>query len=97
MGMSGLGDLVLTANCTQSRNFSFGYQIGLSGNAKKAMAENTRTVEGIATAQAVMKRARSLNVEMPISEIVNQVLFADMPINEAMQKLLHRPYKEEGF
>lgn len=97
MGMSGLGDLVLTANCTQSRNFSFGYQIGLSGNAKKAMAENTRTVEGIATAQAVMKRAQSLNVEMPISEIVNQVLFADMPINEAMQKLLHRPYKEEGF
>lgn len=97
MGMSGLGDLVLTANCTQSRNFSFGYQIGICGSAKKAMAENTRTVEGIATAKAVVKRAQSLNVEMPISEIVNQVLFADMPINEAMQKLLHRPYKKEGF
>ena len=97
MGMSGLGDLVLTANCTQSRNFSFGYQIGILGDAKKAMAENTRTVEGIATARAVVKRAQSLGVEMPISEIVNQVLFAEMPINEAMQKLLHRPYKPEGF
>lgn len=97
MGMSGLGDLVLTANCMQSRNFSFGYEIGICGQAQKVMAENTRTVEGIATAKAVIKRAESLGVEMPICAIMNQVLFANMPILDAMHTLLRRPYKEEGF
>ncbi len=97
MGMCGLGDLVLTANCPQSRNFSFGYEIGTSGQAKEVLANNTRTVEGIYTAKAVLKRARELNVEMPICEIVNRILFEGISINAAMQELMSRPYKEEGF
>ncbi len=97
MGMCGLGDLVLTASCSQSRNFSFGYEIGVQGHAKKLIEENTRTVEGIYTAKAVIKRAHELNIEMPICEMVCQILFNDMSLKDAMSGLMSRPYREEGF
>ncbi len=97
MGMCGLGDLVMTAGCTQSRNFSFGYKIGICGSAEKPMAENTQTVEGIYTAQAVMKRARELGIEMPICETVNHILFDGLKLTPAMETLMNRPYKEEGI
>ncbi len=96
MGMCGLGDLVLTANCSQSRNFSFGYEIGVCGKAQKILQENTRTVEGIFTTQAVLKRAHELGIEMPICEIVSQILFEGLSIQTAMEKLMSRPYKDEG-
>ncbi len=97
MGMCGLGDLVLTASCSQSRNFSFGYEVGVCGSAEKILAENTRTVEGIYTAKAVVKRAHELGIEMPISEMVYRLLFEGISLQEAMEKLLSRPYKEEGI
>jgi len=97
MGMCGLGDLVMTASCSQSRNFSFGYEIGVCGNAQKPMEENTRTVEGIYTAQAVVRRAKELGIEMPICETVNRVLFDHLALKPAMEALMSRPYKEEGF
>jgi glycerol-3-phosphate dehydrogenase (NAD(P)+) len=61
------------------------------------MQENTRTVEGIYTAKAVMKRARELNIEMPICEIVERLLFENISLEEAMNTLLSRPYKNEGL
>lgn len=79
MGMCGLGDLVLTAGCSQSRNFSFGYEIGIRGEARKLIEENTRTVEGIYTAQAVVKRACELGIEMPICEVVNKFCLRAFP------------------
>ena len=97
MGMSGLGDLVLTSCSAQSRNFSFGYAIGQNGHAAKLIEENTRTVEGLYTAKAVLKRARELGIEMPICEMVNRVLFEGISIKEAMLELMSRPYKEEGI
>lgn len=97
MGMSGLGDLALTASCSQSRNFSFGYEIGVCGHAQKLIEENTRTVEGIHTAKAVLKRARDLGIEMPICEMMNKVLFDGTSIKAAIEELMSRPYKEEGF
>lgn len=97
MGMCGLGDLVLTASCSQSRNFSFGYEVGVYGSAQKLITENTRTVEGIYTAKAVEKRARELGVEMPISSTIYRMLFEGVSIESAMRDLLSRPYKSEGL
>lgn len=97
MGMCGMGDLVLTASCSQSRNFSFGYEIGVCGKADKLIEENTRTVEGIYTAKAVVKRAKELGIEMPICEMVNRVLFEGVSLKDAMAELLARPYKGEGI
>ena len=96
MGMCGLGDLVLTAGSTQSRNFSFGYEVGICGHAQKVLSRNTQTVEGIYTTQAVIRLAYNLNVEMPICEIVYRILFEDMALNDAIKGLMSRPYKEEG-
>ena len=97
IGMCGLGDLILTANCTQSRNFSFGYEVGRLGKASSLIESNTKTVEGILTAPAVVKRANELGVDMPICQTVKAVLFENMPIKEAMNDLLSRPFKDEWF
>lgn len=95
-GMCGLGDLVMTASCEQSRNFSFGVEVGKSGNASKVMANNTKTVEGIYTTKAVVKRAKELGIEMPISEVMEKLLFDGVLLKDAMEELLSRPYKVEG-
>lgn len=96
MGMCGLGDLVMTASCMQSRNFKFGYEIGKHGSAEKILKENTITVEGIHTAKAVVKRIKEINLEMPICEMVNRILYEGISLNDAMAELLSRSYKEEG-
>lgn len=96
-GMCGLGDLVMTASCSQSRNFSFGYEIGVRGEAESVIKANTRTVEGLHTTRAVVKIAKELGIEMPICEMVNRLLFEGISLKDAMIKLLSRPYKEEGF
>ena len=95
-GMCGLGDLVMTASCLESRNFSFGVEVGKSGNAKEVMEKNTRTVEGIFTTKAVVKRAKELGIEMPISEMMEKLLFGGVLLNEGVEELLSRPYKVEG-
>ena len=83
------------SGCSQSRNFSFGYEIGIRGEARKLIEENTRTVEGIYTAQAVVKRACELGIEMPICEVVNKVLFAGISIKSANREPINtaRPHK----
>ena len=87
----------MTASCSQSRNFSFGYEIGVNGEAESVIKANTRTVEGLHTTRAVVKIAKELGIEMPICEMVNRLLFEGISLNDAMIKLLSRPYKEEGF
>lgn len=95
MGLSGVGDLILTACSTQSRNYSFGYQIGVTRSAKKALAESHATVEGVATAAAVMKRARFVGVEMPICSAVEEILYHDLSVDDILKDLLSRPFKAE--
>ncbi len=97
MGMCGMGDLVMTASCTQSRNFSFGKKIGIYGSAAIPLKENTQTVEGIYTAQAVIKRATALGIEMPICEMVNRILYHGTSLKDAITELLSRSYKSEGI
>ena len=94
-GLSGVGDLMLTANSRQSRNYSCGYDIGQAGWAKPVLERCTKTVEGVATAESVLKRAKDLNVEMPICRVVEEIIYHDKPIKEAMTDLLNRPLKTE--
>lgn len=95
LGMSGVGDLVLTCCSTQSRNYSFGYKLGCNGNARQVLAESTATVEGVPTASAVMKRARALGVDMPICEAVENALYHNKSVSDILKELLNRPYKAE--
>jgi glycerol-3-phosphate dehydrogenase (NAD(P)+) len=94
-GPSGLGDLVLTCNATQSRNYSLGVALGRGQDLRTALSGQRSVVEGVATAAAVAGLARHLGVEMPISEAVEAVLHRNASIDEMVEGLLRRPFRTE--
>ncbi|NNM73979.1 NAD(P)H-dependent glycerol-3-phosphate dehydrogenase [Enterovirga aerilata] len=93
MGLSGLGDLVLTCGSAQSRNFSLGLRIGAGTPARDATGG--KLAEGAFTADALVDLARSRSVEMPISEAVAAVLAGTRSVDEAVDGLMARPLKAE--
>jgi glycerol-3-phosphate dehydrogenase (NAD(P)+) len=93
MGLSGLGDLVLTCSSPQSRNFSYGRAIGESGAAPRAPHA---LVEGIATAAVVRDIARKRDIAMPISEAVAAILEGSTGVAEAVESLMNRPLRLEA-
>jgi glycerol-3-phosphate dehydrogenase (NAD(P)+) len=88
-GLSGLGDLSLTCNSAQSRNFATGRALGAGESAPPG------TVEGVATARAACQLAGSRGVELPIAAAVADVLEGALTIEAAMAALLARPLREE--
>ncbi len=96
LGLCGIGDLVLTASSTQSRNYSFGHKVGVLKNAKEVLNSLSQTVEGLATADSVLGRAKELGVEMPICQAVFNVVYAEQSIDAVLRKLLDRPLREEA-
>src|SRR5690606_16383718 len=93
MGLSGLGDLVLTCSSAQSRNFAFGLRLGQGLPPGEAAAG--KLVEGAATASALVRLARAKQVEMPIAEAVEQVLAGAWSVDQAVDALMNRPLKSE--
>jgi len=93
-GLSGLGDLVLTATGDLSRNRRFGLAIGRGESVQKAL-EEIGTVEGYHTVRAVYELSRKLGLEMPITETVYEVLYRNLPPKEAVKILTNRAPKEE--
>lgn len=89
-GLSGLGDLVLTCTSSQSRNFRFGLSLG-----QGADFDPTVTVEGVATARAVMRLAAGQRVEMPVTAMVDALASGRIALNDAIGQLMSRPLKQE--
>ncbi len=96
MGLSGLGDLALTCNSQQSRNMSLGIALGKGVSLAEALAGKRAVVEGVASAAAVLRRAQSVGVEMPIVAAVNGILHRGADISGTIAALLERPFKSEG-
>jgi glycerol-3-phosphate dehydrogenase (NAD(P)+) len=94
MGLSGLGDLVLTCSTPQSRNFSFG--IALAKGDRPEGAAHGKLAEGVFTAPVLLEMAREKNIEMPISTAVAAVLANRLSVDEAIESLLARPLKAEA-
>ncbi|MEM8616518.1 MAG: NAD(P)H-dependent glycerol-3-phosphate dehydrogenase [Pseudomonadota bacterium] len=94
-GLCGLGDLVLTCSSTQSRNMSFGKALGEGHTAQAILAERKAVTEGVATAPAIVKLAKTVGVEMPICEAVDAILSGVIDVDEAMTALMARPYRTE--
>lgn len=94
MGLSGLGDLVLTASSTQSRNFAFGAALG-AGSVPSTLMTGGKLAEGIFTAPALVAMAREKGIEMPISEAILAVLNERLTVADAIAALLARPVREE--
>jgi glycerol-3-phosphate dehydrogenase (NAD(P)+) len=91
VGLSGLGDLILTCGSAQSRNFRFGLSIG-----RGEEFDPTITVEGVATASAAMALAKRHGIEMPVTSMVAALVARDLGVAEAMDALLNRPLKKES-
>jgi glycerol-3-phosphate dehydrogenase (NAD(P)+) len=93
MGLSGLGDLVLTCNSTQSRNFSLG--IALGRGEPLAKADHGKLAEGAATAPVLVEKARAKGVEMPIAEAAAALLAGKIDVTRVIEGLMGRPQKAE--
>jgi len=95
MGLSGFGDLVLTATSLSSRNFSAGVALGKGARLADISGAGHPLAEGAATAPALVARARRHGVELPIAEGVAAVLAGRLGVAEAAELLLSRPLKPE--
>jgi glycerol-3-phosphate dehydrogenase (NAD(P)+) len=94
-GLSGLGDLVLTCNAGQSRNYALGLALGCGQSLSAALHGRRTVVEGVATASAVTRLAARIGIEMPISEAVDALLHRGESIDAIIDLLLSRPYRTE--
>jgi glycerol-3-phosphate dehydrogenase (NAD(P)+) len=94
MGLSGLGDLILTCSSPQSRNFAFGIEIG-KGRAPDTIETTTGLAEGFHTASVLVEMANERRVDMPIASAVAAVLAGRVSVDDAIEALLTRPFKAE--
>ena len=90
MGLSGLGDLVLTASSPSSRNFAFGQKLGQGIPLAALRAPAAPLAEGVETAPALVARARRHGVELPIAETIVAVLDGAMTPAAALERLMSR-------
>nr|WP_177296362.1 NAD(P)H-dependent glycerol-3-phosphate dehydrogenase [uncultured Blautia sp.] len=94
-GLSGMGDLIVTCASVHSRNRKAGYLMGKGYTMKEAMDEVKMVVEGVYSAKAAKSLAEKYQVEMPIIQEVNKVLFEEKPAAEAVRDLMVRDKKVE--
>ncbi|HMB78156.1 MAG TPA: NAD(P)H-dependent glycerol-3-phosphate dehydrogenase [Kiloniellaceae bacterium] len=95
MGLSGLGDLTLTCGAMQSRNYSLGVALGEGRGLTEILAERRSVAEGVYSAAAVNHLARKLELDMPITAAVDDVLNRGADIEDSIGGLLARPFKYE--
>lgn len=95
LGLSGVGDLTLTCHAMQSRNFSLGVAIGQGRRASDILAERQSVAEGYYTAEAIVKLAMKLNIDMPICTAVYETLHKEKAIDYVIKGLLERPTRSE--
>jgi glycerol-3-phosphate dehydrogenase (NAD(P)+) len=93
MGLSGLGDLLLTCTGPASRNFSLGLALGRGETLIEILATRQAVTEGVTTAPALLARAEG--VDMPICEAVTALLAGRTTLHEAIASLLARPRRNE--
>ena len=90
VGLSGLGDLILSCSSLQSRNFAFGIALG-----RGEAPNRDKLAEGEFTAPVLIELAASQNVDMPVSNAVAAILSGKVTIDAAIEGLLTRPFKAE--
>jgi len=95
MGLSGLGDLVLTATSLSSRNYSFGFRLGGGEAIAKLEAPGHPLAEGVETAAALVERGRRHAIELPVAETIADILTGKLTLADAIPRLMARPLKAE--
>lgn len=95
VGLSGLGDLVLTCSSTNSRNYSFGLGLGEGRAAAELMTDRRTVAEGAFTAPVLARLARERGIDMPIVDSVARLL-EGATVDFVLEALLSRPLRAEG-
>ncbi|MBC8036833.1 MAG: NAD(P)-dependent glycerol-3-phosphate dehydrogenase [Rhizobiales bacterium] len=95
IGLSGLGDLLLTCSSSQSRNYAFGLAIGAGRTVAEAFAQSTGVVEGAFTAQIAFELARKHGIDMPIVDAVHSIVDRNASPDAEIARLLARPVGRE--
>lgn len=96
MGLSGLGDLILTCSSTQSRNMSLGKAVGEGKTLQEIMEERNSVAEGAHTVDIVYAIAEEKGLDMPITKSVYRILKQGENASAVMDQLLNRPFTEEA-
>ena len=94
-GLTGIGDLIVTCASMHSRNRRAGILIGQGKTYEEAMKEVQMVVEGVYSAKAAMELSKKYDVQLPIIEQVNEVLFDGKPADQAVKELMLRDKKLE--
>lgn len=95
IGLTGVGDLIVTCSSWNSRNFQAGYQIGKENDVKHFLETNKKTTEGIRTAKIVHDLARQEGIDVPICEEVYQILYEGKEPRLCASDLMLRDLKKE--
>lgn len=94
-GLSGLGDLILTAGSNRSRNMSLGQMLGRGQTLEEILQSRHSVSEGVASAAAVTGLANRYDIEMPVCSAVADIVDGKVALAEAMASLMRRPFKRE--
>ncbi|WP_375164681.1 NAD(P)H-dependent glycerol-3-phosphate dehydrogenase [Temperatibacter marinus] len=95
MGLSGLGDLLLTCSSTQSRNMSLGKALGEGQTFSDYMADKLSVAEGAHTVKILHKIAVDRKISMPITEAVYRIIVDGEPVSDVFDELVNRPFTRE--
>jgi glycerol-3-phosphate dehydrogenase (NAD(P)+) len=95
MGLSGLGDLMLTCSSPQSRNYAFGKRLGEGMSVETALKKSDGVVEGVYSANAALKLAIAHTITMPITQAVNAIVENGAKPDDMIDALLQRPVRSE--
>lgn len=95
MGLSGLGDLILTCGSPQSRNMSLGRALGQGKSLADVLGGRVAVTEGVYTAAAAVRLAHAKHISMPISEAVHAIIEGRVSVDDAISGLMQRPFKAE--
>jgi glycerol-3-phosphate dehydrogenase (NAD(P)+) len=96
-GLTGIGDLIVTASSEHSRNFTAGKKIGLGISLDEIYKEQKQTIEGIRTIEAMHGLSIKYNVELPMINTAFDIIYNQLPVEKGLQKLLSRDLKSEDF
>ena len=95
MGLSGLGDLILTCSSTQSRNFTLGQALGAGRALAEVLDERRSVAEGFYSAEVANRLAAATGIDMPITAAVERLLKQDAMVADVIEELLSRPFTKE--
>lgn len=96
-GLTGIGDLIVTASSEHSRNFTAGKKIGQGLTRDQIYAEQKQTIEGFRTIEAMHDLSLEFSVDLPMINVAYEIIFNNLPPQVGLQKLLNRDLKSEDF